>query len=309
MNLTINETYNNYLMYAKLKQKPQSIRSIASRFSNYILPYLGKIKINNLTAMQYLEWQSKIEGMNFSYRYKKALHYSMVALYNFCITFYDINKNIPSKVGNFKNKFELECNVDFWTFEEYSKFISKVDDVIYKKLFDTLYFTGIRQGEALALTWNDFNNDILNINKTISKERINGMRVITTPKTKKSVRKIHIDYYLKIGLEKLMLYYTQKYKNFNSSYYIFGGINPLAPTTVERKKNNYCKLANVKQIRIHDFRHSHASLLLSKNIPITAISSRLGHSDITLTLNTYSHLMPGDEKRVINTLNSLRLNN
>lgn len=68
----------------------------------------------------------------------------------------------------------------------------------------------------------------------------------------------------------------------------------------------YCKLANVKKIRIHDFRHSHASLLLSKGVPITVISQRLGHSDINMTLNTYSHMMPNDEDKAVNMINGLR---
>lgn len=308
MDLTIKEAYKDYLTFVKLKQKPQSIRSIKSRFKNYILPYLGKTKVNELTAMQYLKWQQEIESKGFSYKYNKALHYSVVALFNFCITFYELEKNIPARVGNFKNKYELESNISFWTIQEFKRFIEYVDDRVYKTLFNTLFFTGIRQGEALALTWDDLNNNILNINKTISKERINGQRVITTPKTKKSIRKIRIDDNLKKELIELKEYYTRELKKFNDNDFIFGANKPLAPTTIERRKNKYCSLAGVKQIRIHDFRHSHASLLLSENIPITAISNRLGHSDITLTLNTYSHLVPDDEKRVINTLNSLRLN-
>ena len=97
----------------------------------------------------------------------------------------------------------------------------------------------------------------------------------------------------------------QKYEGFNDDWYIFGGIKPLAPTTIGRKKDRYSALAGVKKIRIHDFRHSHAFLLLSFGVPITVISQRLGHSDINMTLNTYSHLMPRDEDKAINMINTL----
>ena len=74
---------------------------------------------------------------------------------------------------------------------------------------------------------------------------------------------------------------------------------------IGRKKDNYCVKAGLKKIRIHDFRHSHASLLLSKNVPITVISERLGHSDINMTLNTYFHMIPEGEDKAIYALETL----
>lgn len=96
--------------------------------------------------------------------------------------------------------------------------------------------------------------------------------------------------------------------NFDDDWFVFGGIKPLSPTTIARKKDNYCKEAGVKKIRIHDFRHSHVSLLISKGVPITAISKRLGHSNIEMTFNTYAHLIPEDEIKTINVLDDLSSN-
>lgn len=171
-----------------------------------------------------------------------------------------------------------------------------------------MYFTGCRLGECLALTFNDLIDNTITINKTITKECYNGKRLITSPKTKKSNREIHIDNYLLDELSSSMQIYKQKYRNFNESYYIFGGVKPLAPTTVERKKNLYCKNAGIKQIKLHEFRHSHATLLVQNNIPIKDVAERLGHSDITLTLNIYTHVSKDKEKRTINVLNSIRSN-
>lgn len=305
--MTIREIYNSYIDYCELKMKPQSLRTTKSRFNNYIIPYIGKYEIDDFKPIQYLEWQKKMQNKGFKYSYLKSLHYSAVALFNFAINFYEISKNVPSIVGNFKNNYD-NTEIKFWSYNEFSKFISCVDERMYKTFFSFLFWTGCRLGEALALTWEDLNENVISITKTISKESINGQRVTTTPKTKKSIRKIRIDAKLTEQLNELLTYYNKIYNNFNNKFYIFGGANPLAPTTIERKKNYYCKLSNVKQIRLHDFRHSHASLLLSNNVPITAIADRLGHSDINTTLNTYSHMLPEDEKRVINTLNSLKLN-
>ena len=187
--LSFNEIYEKYILYVVLKKKPQSQRSIKSRFKNYILPYIGNKNIFDFTPFDYLEWQKIIDGLGFKYKYKKALHYSVVALYNFCINFCQIDvKNVPSLVGNFKNNYDLPNKMQFYTYEEFTKFISVADDIIYHALFNFLFFSGCRIGEALALTFSDINENQVYINKTISKEYVNGKRVITTPKTKKSIR-------------------------------------------------------------------------------------------------------------------------
>ncbi|MFR5439949.1 MAG: tyrosine-type recombinase/integrase, partial [Monoglobus pectinilyticus] len=67
----------------------------------------------------------------------------------------------------------------------------------------------------------------------------------------------------------------------------------------------YAELAGIKKIRIHDFRHSHASLLANEGINIQEIARRLGHSKIEITWNTYSHLYPREEERAINILNKI----
>jgi integrase len=92
-------------------------------------------------------------------------------------------------------------------------------------------------------------------------------------------------------LNKLKVFY-QNHVGFNNNWFVFSGLNPLSQTTVGRRKDEYCIKAKVKRIRIHDLRHSHATLLLYRNVPITVISNRLGHADISMTLNTYSHLIP-----------------
>ena len=96
--------------------------------------------------------------------------------------------------------------------------------------------------------------------------------------------------------------------DFNNDWYIFGGNKPFTQSTIGRRKNKYCTLAKLKKIRLHDFRHSHASLLLSQGVPITVISQRLGHSDISMTLNTYSHLNTKDVDKAIDIINHLKSN-
>lgn len=306
MNMTYTEAYEGYVKYAEVKLKPQSVYKIISRFENHILPFFGNMKIKDITPFIYLKWQAELETKGYSFKYKKTLHYCNVALFNYLMLFCNIRENIPSKVGNFKNKYEIDKKFNYWTYDEFEKFISVSDNLVYETLFKFLFFTGCRLGEALALNFDDINGDMITINKTITKEFHNGKRIITTPKTKKSIREIRIDSKLANEIQQLKLYYNTRYKKFNNYYFIFGGIKPLAPTSVGRYKDKYCNLSNVRNIRIHDLRHSHTTLLLTNEVPIKDVSERLGHSDITFTLNIYAHVINDEQKRVINTLDYIR---
>lgn len=308
-NMTFLELWNEYEKYMKIKLKPQSYRKQTHLYKNNILPYFKDYLIKDINIDVYIIWMLKMEENGYKFSYLKGLHQAMVGILNHAVKFYNLNENIASKVGCFKRKRNERKNVDFWTLEEFNQFISVVDDDLYKLLFNILYFTGLRIGECLALSWNDYDNNCIDINKTIAKEKDeNRNHIINSPKTESSYRKISLDN--QIVKELNNLYIREKEKEFfENSWFIFGGIKPLAQTTITRKKNKYCELANVKKIRLHDFRHSHATFLLSNGITINVISQRLGHSDIAMTLNTYSHLVNKDEEKAIELINSIKQNN
>lgn len=297
------EVLNEYLDYLKLKNKMQSFYKIKSRIDLFIIPYIDlNKKTNEYTINDYIKFQNIINEKNFNYNYKKIIHYTYSSFFSYMYKNEYINKNIPKIVGNFKNN-EINKKEDFWTIKEFKKFIKVVDNFEYKVLFEFLFYTGCRIGEVLALNWNDLNNNIITINKTITKENYDGKRIITSPKTKTSNRSIYIDFFLKKELKKLYKYYRVDNKN----NFIFGNNKPFSNTTITRYKNLYCSIAKVKQIKIHNFRHSHATFLVSKKVPIKVVSDRLGHSNIDITLNTYTHLLKKDKKRVLKTLNLTRI--
>ena len=196
--------------------------------------------------------------------------------------------------------------MDFFTYEEFNKFIDVVDDQEYKTFFLMLYYLGLRQGECCALTWNDidFKNNTLNINKTLT-TKIKGEKwTISVPKTKNSIRVLPITNLVLNNL-KIMCDDVKQYKDYSKDWFVFGKTRPFAETSIQKRKNNYCKLAEVKQIRIHDFRHSCASLLINQGASIALVSKYLGHGNISITLNTYTHMYKSELENMTKILNNL----
>lgn len=161
----------------------------------------------------------------------------------------------------------------------------------------------------MALKFSDLSfNKFISINKTID-EHTNeeGIREIGTPKTLSSVREFKLDKKLYKSLLKLKSIYENKYKLKDYDYFIFGGIKPLAPTTINRHKLKACEKAKIRPIQLREFRRSHATLLYNIHVPMQLIKERLGHSNINTTMKYYVDVEKAKEKRLIKSLNLIRL--
>lgn len=296
------KAYEEYLKFASKQQKKQSFDCLHQRFNSHILPYFKDRNIEDITRNDIIIWQEKILEHNFSNNYNKNLHFLLSGFLHYCCDYYYLECNVASQVGSFKKKYE-ENTSDFYTLKEFNHFIKHVDNNVYKQFFNLMFFTGTRPGEAMALKFSDLKGKYLSINKTIESH---GKREIGTPKTQSSNRLIKIDNKLKKDLLKLYKYYVENYNSENFDYFIFGGLKPLSPTSINRYKLKACEKAKIRPITLHQFRHSHATLLLQKGIMINEVSRRLGHSKVSTTLDIYTHTDLTQEKRVTRTLNYIR---
>lgn len=275
---------------------------VISNFNKHISSFFEGMKIKDITSQDVTKWIMSLNNKNLKYQTKKKIIGVLRRFFNYCISNDFLDNNPIKKAIKIKNN-EIKKEMLIWSEEEFKKFISVItDNVVYKTFFSFLYLTGCRRGEALALNWNDISNNILTINKTLGYHALKGGFNTTVPKNTFSNREIVLpDVLLKL-LKELKIYY-KKFVMFSDSNYIFGNLRPLPPETIRRKLKEYCDKAGVKIIRIHDFRHSHASLLISKGHDIVTVARRLGHSDIEMTLNRYSHVMPNKQTEIANTLN------
>ncbi len=300
--MSFQEAYDEFKLFAAKRQKKQSFECLNYNFNANILSFFKDDDIFSINATSIFEWQDYILQKNFCNNHNKNLFSMLKSFLEFCHFKYSLNLDFMLEVVPFKPKIE-DVKHDFYDLKEFNKFIKCVDHVVYKQFFNLMFFCGTRPGEAMALKFSDLRGDYISINKTIDEH---GKRELGTPKTFSSNRLIAIDKKLKKDLLKLYEYYCIKYGSESLDYFIFGGNKPLSPTTINRYKKDACLKANIRPIKLHEFRHSHATLLLNSGISIHDISKRLGHSKISTTLDIYTH--SNQEKRVTSTLNSMRSN-
>lgn len=260
-----------------------------------ILPYFGDKRVNDITAADIRQWQNELIKMGYSPTYLKTINNQLSAIFNYAVRYYDLKSNPCVKAGSMgKSKAE---EMDFWTGEEFRKFI---DSVMNKRLsymaFMTLYWTGMRMGELLALNPKDIDLEKRTISITKSYQRLGKKDVITPPKTPKSKRVITIPEFLAADI-----------KDYMDSLYDLQENDRLFPITkyyLEHKMQRGIKESGVKRIRVHDLRHSHASMLIELGFSPLEIANRLGHEKVETTLNTYAHLYPNKQTKLAERLDS-----
>ena len=258
-----------------------------------ILPYFGNKRVNDITAADIRQWQNELIKMGYSPTYLKTINNQLSAIFNYAVRYYDLKSNPCAKAGSMgKSKAE---EMDFWTGEEFRRFI---DSVMNKRLsymaFMTLYWTGMRLGELLALNPKDVDLEKRTISITKSYQRLGKKDVITPPKTSKSKRVITIPEFLAADI-----------KDYMDSLYDLQEDDRLFPITkyyLEHEMQRGIKESGVKRIRVHDLRHSHASMLIELGFSTLEIANRLGHEKVETTLNTYSHLYPNKQTKLAERL-------
>ena len=266
-----------------------------------ILPYFGKRKIGEIEPRDIIAWQNELlairqpNGKPYSSSYLQKIHSQLSAIFNHAVRYYDLHSNPAAKAGNMGNEERREML--FWTKEKYQKFSEvMMDKPVSYYAFQMLYWTGIREGELLALTPADFDfeHGTVKISKTY--QRFKGEDIITSPKTKKSNRTIQMPEFLCTQMQEFFkMQYGLKKKD---------RIFTVTKSYLHHEMDIGAKTAGVKRIRIHDLRHSHISLLIDMGFSAVAIADRVGHESIEITYR-YAHLFPSKQKEMASKLDDI----
>lgn len=302
--ITFKDVYQEYIEYKSKLVKLQTLNK-TKELSKYLEPIMN-IRVNDLNIATYNKFNLYVDKEGYSVNHKNKILNLLKNLITYSHKYYNTSDTILTFIENFKEVNTFKKEMQFFTYEEFLKFESVIDELEYKTFFEMLYYLGLRQGEACSLTWSDidFNKSEVSINKTITTKLRGQLYTISSPKTKKSNRILPIPKKLLESLKTMKLN-AKKKKYFKESWFVFGDELPFRETTIQVRKNKYCKLAGVKQIRIHDFRHSCASFLIQNGASIVLVSKYLGHSKISITLDTYTHLYENELKKVSNLIDTL----
>ncbi len=265
-----------------------------------ILPYFAKMPLSKIDTNTVMRWQTELinyrnpkTNQPYSQTYLRQIHNQLSTIFNFAIRYYGLTRN-PAQLCGSMGKQNAE-KFDFWTYDEFQQFIKVVvDDITDYTIFNLFFYSGIREGELLALTLKDFDFDknTVYINKSLAV--INGKAVSKRTKTPNSERTIA----LPIPIMNMLLEYTKHLYDYNPNDRLFLS----SKSALNRDIKQYSAKANLRKIKVHELRHSHASHLIELGVSPLAISERLGHKDVKTTLNTYAHLYPNKQSEIANTL-------
>lgn len=310
---------NDYFIELSKTQKDETIYSYKMDYKKHILPYFQNQYINDINVLSINKWKESLEKKKYKVVYMNKIYVILNNIFKYAIRNYGIMTNPVELSGRFKEKKNKiitdEEKIRYITIDEFNKFIDCVDNVVYKRFFYFAYYTGCRKGEIQALTWKDidFDNKEIHINKTLS----------VKSKDKKNNTKNYVNRKIKMNqlIFEILIKHKEemmKYSDFKESWYIFGNSLYIPSTSLDREKDKAFEKSGVHRITMHEFRHSHVSLLVNeyikiskeKNMKIDAtkflliMANRMGHS-LDVMQKTYLHLFPTIQDEIIDLLNNL----
>lgn len=316
-NLTFEEVvklfYNDY----SKKLKESSMISYEENIKNLLLPFFKGKKI---TYRNVFLWHQSMESASLSIPYLNKANTVLSVILDVAIKYEIIDRNFVKDIGCFHSQQDEQSKkmkkIRYITYDEFCAFISKVDNRMWYTVFYLLYYTGMRKGELIALTWNDIDikSKKIYVNKTYTDRTNNGSYNITATKNCKE-REIDLnDSTIKVINE---WYYSENKKSeIIKTNFVFGREHPISTTTMTNRKNKYFKLSGLnKTITIQEFRHSHVSLLINEYLKMAngdtdtakfmiMMSNRMGHT-IEVMQKTYMHLFPEVQRPITKLLNNL----
>lgn len=312
--ITVLELYNEYIRAVSADIRKTTLEKKERVLKRDIIPHLGDIKLKKLTVKELQNWKNIINSQKLAIRSKQNKYKELHALLNFGVKMDYIPSNPLDKLGNFIDPYSLDIpeeKIRYYTYEQFKKFISaakedlkSLNDYGCYVFFNIAFYTGMRKGEINALKWSDIDGNILHIRRSVS-QKVKGTKEFETiPKNKSSYRDLQMPQPLIEILDDHKKLQQQE-PTWSEDFRICGGISCLSDTSISNKNIKSAVAAALPILRIHDFRHTHASVLINEGINIQEIARRLGHSDTSITWKVYAHLYPREEERAVKILENL----
>ncbi len=311
--LTMSELFDRYTAAKRAEVRETTFLKSTGILKNHVLPYFEQTRVDKLSLTKLQEWKNTVNGLGLSVTMRKNIYGEFRAMLNFAVRMDYLPKNPLAKLGNFKDAYfeKPQEKLQYYTPEQFKAYIAAAAEEMVNPsdracyiFFNIAYFTGMRKGEINALKWSDIDGDIIHVRRSVA-QKIKGKPIVETPpKNPSSYRDIQMPRKLATLLSDHKAH-QQTATAFSEDWRVCGGPSCISDTAISNHNNTYADRAGLPRIRIHDFRHSHASLLANESINIQEIARRLGHANIEMTWNTYAHLYPREEERAVKVLDSI----
>lgn len=290
-----------------------------SYLNNHIIPVLGHLKLHEITTMMLLDLLRNLtrkdnqEG-ELSDSAKHEVHKVLMNIFECAVNWSVIKTNpmIGIKAPRQRSKSENNLNV-FNEDEIKSLVLALQSELEHWKVFMTLALaTGMRRSELTGLDWKyvDLENHTIDIQQIVSKAR--GGIIITDPKHNSkrkvalpiSIVKILKEYKFYSRIEEKELQHTWNEEKHDWVFFNKHG-HHFHPDTPTKWWKRFLERKKIRHIRLHDLRHTAATLLIAKNVHAKIISERLGHKNITTTMNIYGHTLPSIDRKASEKINDV----
>jgi len=281
--------------------------------NNFIIPHLGEIPLDKLSPIQIQKFYNKLLDMDkmhgegkISTTTVRKVHKVLRAALDWGIKMKMLHSNVAKRVDPPKEK---RTSVNVWTQEEASAFLEVSKGHRFYPLFYVALSTGMRIGELLGLKWEDidWDREVIRVKRTLGKTSA-GYILKEQPKTSSGRRSIYITTNTINVLKKHRR--TQREELFRlgitSPEFVFLNTKGkfIDLSTVHKEFRKLITKAGVPKIRFHDLRHTHATFLLQEGVHPKIVSERLGHKNVSITLDIYSHVLPSMQKKAAEAFQS-----
>jgi len=308
--ITVTDRCYRYINENKRDWSPYTVKNRLSWVKLNVAPFFKDTKMENLTIHQIQRYLNYLYE-NFTVESAKTRFGFFRSVVKECYRMKEIKENLCDFVKSPKK--EASSIADVYTREEILQLFKLLEDKHFELPILLIVLLGLRKGEAYGLTWDDIDFD----NNTVKIEQISiyldGSLIFKSPKTTDSKRLLSVPIELMDKLKKEKLKQNElKLQGVLENKYNLVCLNkelkPYKNDDLNRYYRKFCKENNFRQLRIHDLRHTNATLLLLSGTDMKTVSGRLGHTDIKITMNKYSHVLEEMDRKASENLSNILFN-
>lgn len=313
--LTMDEFQIEFMKHKASECRESTLTTNGKLYRNHIKGSFGSMKLTEITTPMIVLWKQELNNSSLATTTKNHCFDVLRAILNFAVLVGVLQKSPMIGIKEFRDPDWVmpDQKLHYYTSEEFYAFAraAKADTGTFYKwstyvFFVIAYFTGLRKGEIHGLRWSDIDGDMLHVRRSV---RQSGQgAVITPPKNRSSYRSLQISKtLLRVLAENKARQQAEFPGVWNQEYNVIRGRGYIANTSLQYYCDRWAQKAHLPHIRVHDFRHSNASLLANSGISLLDIAKRLGHSTTREVEQRYAHLYPSETERAVSVLDQVRI--